>query len=353
MKRLIRLFILPLIASPLLALSSFDADDYPVGAFVIKEVGAKREMAAKNEDLTIAPASLTKIMTAILAIESNRLYDTVTIPYEATRVEPTRAGLRVGEVYRLIDLVMAAMIESDNDAAMAIGLYLGKTQERFAQMMNAKARQLGMHDTHFTNPCGFDWGDHRSTARDLLTLTEYAIKNPIFNQIAQMERATIQELTTGRMIRVTTHNRLLTRYKYAVGIKTGYTSKAGPCLIARAKREGKDLILVMLHAKADRWRLAGNLFDRSFAQLGLDTEDDDHFTQQLYQAQTNLKPATRAKLTRAAMKRGLKLSSMKKKGRLAKKSSAKRFAKKIKKAGYKIASKKFKSTKRAKKTARR
>lgn len=243
--------------------------DLPAEAYILKESGRPEILAAKNETLPIAPASLTKIMTAILAIESGKLQQTVVFPEEATKVEPSKMGAKEGETFRLIDLVKAAMIESDNDAAMAIGIYLGGSVENFARTMNAKARILGMTGTNFTNPCGYDIGDHHSTARDLLRLTDYAIRNPLFNEIAQIDRAVISGLNSGTPYILDTHNKLLTRYKYAIGIKTGYTAKAGPCLIARARYGSKDMIMVLLHTRGDRWKLAGSLFDRAF---GIDTQ---------------------------------------------------------------------------------
>ncbi len=261
--RMVTTFLL-LIASTLYGVVTPISNDLPMESFLLKETGKGSIIAAKNESAPIAPASLTKIMTAILAIESGKLNAIVTIPEEATKVEPSKLGVKTGETFRLHDLVVAAMVESDNDAAMAIGLFLGGSNDNFAHMMNTKARALGMNNTTFSNPCGYDIGQHISTASDLAKLTEYAIKNPFFNEIVKIEKYNFSALNTGQTYAIDTHNKLLSRYKYAIGVKTGYTSKAGPCLIARAKYGSQDLLLIMLHTKGDRWKMASDIFDQTF-----------------------------------------------------------------------------------------
>jgi len=230
-------------------------------SIIAKDLTTKQLIFSKDAQKINQPASLTKIMTSILALESGRMNDVVTITREMTHVEPTKANLRVGEKFYLRDLVKAAMVMSANDAAMAIGVYLGDGDvNKFAQEMNVKAKKIGMKNTHFTNPCGFDIGDHHSTALDLLTLSEYAIKNHTFNEIAKLKRYDFRSLNTKRSYAAYTHNRLLSNYKYAVGIKTGYTHKAGPCLIARAKKGNKDILVVMLNSE-HRWNDIRTIFE--------------------------------------------------------------------------------------------
>jgi D-alanyl-D-alanine carboxypeptidase len=200
-------------------------------------------------------------MTAILAIESGRMNEVVTITREMIHVEPTKANLRVGEKFYLRDLVKAAMVMSANDAAMSIGVFLGDGDvDKFVVQMNKKAKAIGMKNTNFTNPCGFDIGSHYSTALDLLTLSEYAIKNSNFNEMAKLKRHDFRALNTKRSYAAYTHNKLLNNYKYAVGIKTGYTQKAGPCLIARAKNGNKDILVVMLNSE-HRWNDIKTIFE--------------------------------------------------------------------------------------------
>ncbi|WP_333804486.1 D-alanyl-D-alanine carboxypeptidase family protein [Sulfurospirillum sp.] len=233
-------------------------------SIIAKDLTTKQLIFAKDEQKINQPASLTKIMTAMLAIESGRMNEVVTITREMIQVEPTKAGLRVGEKFYLRDLVKAAMVMSANDAAMSIGVFLGDGDvDKFVGMMNRKAKAIGMRNTNFTNPCGFDssnFGNHYSTALDLLNLSEYAIKNSAFNDMAKLKRHDFKAINTKRGYAAYTHNKLLNNYKYAVGIKTGYTQKAGPCLIARAKKDDKDILVVMLNSE-HRWNDIKTIFE--------------------------------------------------------------------------------------------
>jgi len=233
-----------------------------IEAMIVKDLSSKQTLYSKEPFKEVQPASLTKVMTAILAIEHGNLKEKVTITREMTKVEPTIAGYRRGDVILLEDMVKAAMIKSDNDAAKAIAITVGGTEEHFVEMMNAKAKSIGMAHTHFTNPCGYDNKQHYSTPKDLLKMTEYAIKNRKFNEISKMNEHRYRALNKNREFYAYTHNRLLNRYEYAVGVKTGYTAKAGPCLIARAKKDGKDCVIVMINAKGDRWKTAKNIFEQ-------------------------------------------------------------------------------------------
>lgn len=264
----------------LLAFTIFPSDTFAgrqvvgvdsVTAYIVKQTGNPYLMMSKEIDRPLSPASLTKIMTCMMAIESGRMDEVVTIPLEATRVEPTVAGFKPGDRFRLRDLVKAAMVNSSNDAAFAIALHLGGSIDGFVAMMNHRARTLGMNRTTFTNPAGYDrdiYSGNLSTARDLMILTERAIRYSEFNAIARMERAVFFELNSGRAYSLRTHNKLFDRYAYTVGIKTGYTTQAGPCLIARAEKDGRDMLIIMLNARTDRWSLASTLFDRGLMPGG-------------------------------------------------------------------------------------
>jgi serine-type D-Ala-D-Ala carboxypeptidase (penicillin-binding protein 5/6) len=233
-----------------------------VGALLVKDLSSHQMLYSKDAYKELKPASLTKVMTVLIAIENGNLNRSITITKAMTKVEPTVAGYRIGDVIRLGDLVKAAMIKSDNDAAMAIAIGVGGTKEHFVVMMNDKVRSIGMRHTHFNNPCGFDEENHFSTPRDLLKMTEYAIKNRKFNEISKMNEYKYTSVNKKREFCAYTHNRLLNRYEYAVGVKTGYTSQAGPCLIARAKKNGKDCVIVMMNAKTDRWKTAKSIFEQ-------------------------------------------------------------------------------------------
>ena len=247
----------------------------PIGSCIVKEIGCPTVLMAKDIDRPVSPASLTKILTCIMAIESGRLEENVLITQESTMVEPSKAGFKQGDEIRLVDLVKAAMVNSSNDAAFAIAIHLYGNVDSFVAAMNYKARRIGMKNSRFTNPAGFDkdiYAGNISTADDLLRLTEYAVRNPVFNQIARLDQAVFVEQTTRKVYSLKTHNKLLDKYPYAVGIKTGYTTKAGRCLIARAIKNNKDILLVMLNAKTDRWNVAVNLFDTAFSANRLNPE---------------------------------------------------------------------------------
>ncbi|MDD5211600.1 MAG: serine hydrolase [Sulfuricurvum sp.] len=241
-----------------------ELDELKMGALVVKDLKSKHVLYAKDAEKRVSPASLTKVMTAILAIQSGKMGQAVTITREMTQVKPTIAGYKRGDVVLMSDLVKAAMIKSDNDAAKAIAIFIGGDEEHFVVLMNIRAKQLGMSHTHFSNPCGYDAKDHYSSPNDLLKMTEYAISSPTFNAISKLNSHTYYALNKGKIRQFTayTHNRLLNRYAYAVGVKTGFTNKAGACLIARAKKDGKDCLIVMMNCKVDRWKTAKVIFEQ-------------------------------------------------------------------------------------------
>jgi D-alanyl-D-alanine carboxypeptidase (penicillin-binding protein 5/6) len=282
MKKL--LFLAALLTSTLFAKADVNSipSSLPLASYIVKEVGSGEVLMSKNTNKRIAPASLTKILTSIIAIESGRLGEYVTITREATSVEPTKAGFRVGDEVLLLDLVRAALVNSSNDAATAIGIYIGGSTAAFAEMMNQKAAKIGMTNSHFTNACGFDKGPHYSTAGDLLKLSEYAIKNKIFNEIVKQDEVTITAKNSGKVFRLSTHNKLLDKYKYSIGIKTGFTNKAGSCLIARAQKDNKDVIVIMLKSKTNKWILAEDMFEKAFAmtQPEIEIVEDEKVAQE-------------------------------------------------------------------------
>jgi D-alanyl-D-alanine carboxypeptidase (penicillin-binding protein 5/6) len=222
-------------------------------SIVVKDLSKNKTIYTKNDNRVLAPASLTKIMTCMLAIESGKMNEVVTITKPMIEVEPTKLGLKVGDKVKLKDLVHAALIKSANDAAFSIAYYLGKNDKaKFISMMNSKAKKLGMKNTNFMNPAGFDDNKHKSTARDLMKLAEYAIQNKTFNSIVKLNKYTFTTLNTNRKFSVYTSNKLQRENRNVVGLKTGYTNGAGACLIARAKKDNKDILFVMLNAH-NRW----------------------------------------------------------------------------------------------------
>jgi len=206
----------------------------------------------------MSPASLTKIMSALVILEKGQLDDFVTISPNAARAHKTHLRIKAGQVFRLEDLLKAMLIVSANDACLAAVEHVGGNETQFVALMNTKAAALGLVDTHFSNGCGFDNPDHYSTAEDLAALSIIALDQPIFRQLVREERAIITPVNGQRAYVLHTTNRLLGRIPGVEGIKTGFTSKAGRCLIAKVSQNGSDLLLVILNSKR-RWNTATSL----------------------------------------------------------------------------------------------
>lgn len=228
---------------------------------IIKDLNTKQTLLSFNETKKVSPASLTKILTAIVAIETKRMDEKFTITKEMINVEPTKINLKVGDTIFVKDLVHAILISSSNDAAKSLSIYLGNGKEQnFIDKMNEKTKKIGMKNSHFTNASGFDIGNHHSTSEDLMKLAEYAVKNKLFNEIVKKKEYTFYSTNTNTKYVSKTHNKLLNSEEHAIGIKTGYTKKAGPCLIARIKKDKKDILIIVLNAKINRFDAAKNIF---------------------------------------------------------------------------------------------
>jgi D-alanyl-D-alanine carboxypeptidase/D-alanyl-D-alanine carboxypeptidase (penicillin-binding protein 5/6) len=209
-------------------------------------------------------ASTTKLMTALIACEADTPGKTIRMSEELCTVEGSGMGLKAGDEISLRGLVLGAMLASGNDAANAIAVMLGGTQERFAAMMNRRAKELGMVNTLFVTPSGLDAPGHCSTAYDMALLARAALENPILLQICASKSAVVR--LSGREIRLSNHNRLLREYEGCLGLKTGFTKKAGRCLVSAARRGGLTLVCVTLNAPSD-WTDHKRLLDYGFALL--------------------------------------------------------------------------------------
>ena len=234
-------------------------------AAVLLEPSGGEIVYSRNETERMSMASTTKIMTALVAVESGDLKKSYAIPAEAVGVEGSSVYLQAGEHLTLEELLYAVMLESANDAAAAVACLVGGSVDGFAGMMNEKAAQLGLTDTHFTNPHGLDNPDHYTTALDLARLTAYALDNPVFAEIASTVRKTIP-LGDGEGTRVLlNHNRLLRQYEDVIGVKTGFTRHSGRCLVSAAERNGVRMIAVTLNAPDD-WQDHRTLLDYGFSR---------------------------------------------------------------------------------------
>ena len=205
-------------------------------------------------------ASTTKIMTALVICEQTNVLDRVKIPKEAVGIEGSSMYLKEGEVLTVQELLYGLMLQSGNDAAVALAIYCGGTVEGFTELMNDKAHRLGMTQSHFANPNGLDSPGNYSTARDMALLTAYAMQNPIFAQTVSTKTITIGE----RCLR--NHNKLLWQLEGANGVKTGYTKAAGRILISSVTRMGRQLIAVTFNAPDD-WQDHKTLIEDGFSRF--------------------------------------------------------------------------------------
>ena len=202
-------------------------------------------------------ASTTKIMTALVVCEQCNVLDRMQIPKEAVGIEGSSMYLKEGEVLTIQELLYGLMLHSGNDAAVALAIYCGGTVEGFAELMNDKARMLGMHNTHFENPHGLDSPEHYSTARDLAVLAAYAMANPVFAKTVSTKTVTVGN----RSLR--NHNKLLWQIEGAEGVKTGYTKAAGRILVSSVSRQGRRLVAVTINAPDD-WQDHKALYAQGF-----------------------------------------------------------------------------------------
>jgi len=242
----------------------------PAHGILLKELNSGRVLYEHDAGKRMSPASLTKIMSALVILERGQLDDLVTISPNAARAHKTHLRVKAGQVFRLEDLLKAMLIGSANDACLAAVEHVGGDEAQFVTLMNAKAAALGLSDTHFSNGCGFDNPDHYSTAEDLAALSVIALDQPIFRQLVREERAIITPINGHRSYVLHNTNRLLGRIPGVEGIKTGFTSKAGRCLIAKVSQNGSDLLLVILNSKR-RWNTATNLI-----AYGLQAAENPH-----------------------------------------------------------------------------
>ena len=217
-----------------------------------------RVLYEKDADRRSLIASTTKIMTALVVCEQCNVLDRMRIPKEAIGIEGSSMYLREGEVLTLQELLYGLMLHSGNDAAVALAIYCGGTVEGFVELMNDKARKLGLQSTHFANPNGLDHPDHYSTARDLAVLAAYAMENPIIAKTVSTKTVSCGN----RYLR--NHNKLLWRVAGADGVKTGYTKAAGRILVSSAARDDRRLIAVTIHAPDD-WNDHVSLLENGFA----------------------------------------------------------------------------------------
>ncbi|MHB1419668.1 MAG: D-alanyl-D-alanine carboxypeptidase family protein [Bacillota bacterium] len=251
---------------PVITLAQPEEPKLTAEAAVLMDARTGRVLWSNNKDVQLAPASTTKILTALISIEKGKLTDQVTTSDGATRVEGTKVYLQPGEKQTLEDLLYAMLLNSANDAAMAIAEHIGGNVEEFTRMMNEKARALGAVHSNFANPHGLTDSKHYTTAYDLALIARAAMKNETFRKIvATRDREWRPGDPKTQLVRLYNINKLLYRYSGITGVKPGYTSEAGQCLVASASREGQEFISVVLNSSgAAVWSDATELLDYGF-----------------------------------------------------------------------------------------
>lgn len=224
-----------------------------------------RVLWSRQPDSRRAMASITKIMTAVVALENSSLTDTVAVTPAALRVGESTSFLRQGDRLSMQDMLEALLVKSGNDAAQAIAIHVAGSSEGFVSMMNEKAAELGLSDTHFRNAHGLDAPGHTTTAQDLAVLARYAMSKPAFKSIVGMKQVSIGSGVRKETLPNT--NVLIDNYQGVTGIKTGYTSDAGYCVVGSAERNAVGLYAVVLGTETEsaRFRDARELLDWGFA----------------------------------------------------------------------------------------
>lgn len=267
MKKVISILVMICIAMPFLGKSAF-ADDISVSAAsaIVIEAETGTVLYSKKPDERRAMASTTKIMTAILTIEAGDLDRKFTVDPYAIMIEGTTMGLREGDIVSRRDLLYGILLPSGNDAANAAAVSVSGSVSAFAEKMNEKAAELGLSNTHFVTPSGLDADGHYTTARDLASLTAYAMKNALFREIVSCRSKTLEFGNPPYKRTLYNSNKMLSRYDGAIGVKTGFTDNARRCLVSAARRDGVTLIAVTLNA-SDDWNDHTRMLNYGFSRV--------------------------------------------------------------------------------------
>ena len=218
---------------------------------ILCDAGSGEVLYSKNSDEKLPMASTTKIMTALTVLEKADLSENVTVKKESVGIEGSSIYLTEGEMLTVEELLYGLLLESGNDAAHALSLHVGKTEKGFCDMMNEKAASLGLSSTHFDNPHGLFSESHYTTARELAVIASEAMKNDVFRRIVATKKYHIEERENCRERYFSNHNRLLNTLENCVGVKTGYTLKAGRCLVSATCDGESTFIAVTLNDRRD------------------------------------------------------------------------------------------------------
>lgn len=243
------------------------APDVSAKSAILIETGGNTVLFEKAPDQELPMASVTKMMTALVVLENKRdLDEMVTVSDTAVRTEGSALYLKPGEKMSISDLLYGLMLESGNDAANVLAEAVAGDNDSFAELMTKRAHELGAVHTVFKNPSGLPAEGHYSTARDLAIIASAALKNSKFAEIVSTEKMTLQPTDQYGTRYLKNHNKLLSIYEGAVGVKTGFTKKAGRCLVSAAERNGVQLVAVTLNA-GDDWNDHQKMLDYGFTRV--------------------------------------------------------------------------------------
>ncbi len=231
----------------------------------IMDVKSGRVLGGSNIDTPLPMASTTKIVTAIVAIEKCADLDKVCdIPRKAIGVEGSSIYLKEGDRYSVRELLYGLMLRSGNDSAAAIARIVGGSEEGFVELMNSKAKELSLSNTHFVNPHGLHDDDHYTSAYDLAKISAYAMRNETFKEVVGTKSKVVGNAEDGTKKYFVNKNKILSMYEGSTGIKTGFTKVAGRCLVSAAERKGMEVVSVVLN-HGDMWNDSMNNLDYAFA----------------------------------------------------------------------------------------
>ena len=267
-----------LLACPFLSPVPAAADEFNITAkaAVVMDVATGRVIISKNMDMRLPPASTTKVMTALLALERTRLTDSIRVSRRASDMSPSKINLRPGDEISVEALLYSVLLKSANDAAAALAEGVGGSEDNFARMMTEKARSIGAVNTNFKNASGLPTDNHYSTAYDLALILRYAMQDPHFVEISSTKFATLNLGPKQKML-LKNHNKLLWIYDGAGVGKTGYTVAARHCYVGEANCENTRLIVAILKS-SNPWGDVRAMLDMGFqvASSGRTLELDDN-----------------------------------------------------------------------------
>ena len=253
---------------PVNATGIVPGDEITAKGVVVLDVDSHVYLYQRNEEMLLSPASITKLLTALVALEVYKPDDVVMIA--STSANGQSMGLTGGEKITVENLLYGALIQSGNDAAMALAEFYPEGADKFIEKMNEKAKALHMDQSHFTNPMGFDGSEHKVTPKDLSILALAAIQNKTIAKMVAIPQITVSDVNHVYFHRLSNVNQLLGKIPGVGGIKTGWTEAAGENLITYVERNGRKIIFVVLHS-LDRFDDTIKLIDWVFGNYRWDT----------------------------------------------------------------------------------